>query len=80
MRLFHMETPSPYTRFGVKGLGEGGAIAPLMAIRHPDSVASLVSVMATSGRRGLPRPTPEAQAWLETQLGDCGHGGSFRAR
>ena len=28
VRIVHMETPSPYTRFGQKGLGEGGAIAP----------------------------------------------------
>lgn len=28
IRLAHMETRSPYTRFGVKGVGEGGAIAP----------------------------------------------------
>jgi aerobic carbon-monoxide dehydrogenase large subunit len=28
MRVFHLETPSPYTEFGVKGMGEGGAIAP----------------------------------------------------
>jgi carbon-monoxide dehydrogenase large subunit len=28
----HMETPSPYTEFGQKGLGEGGAIAPPAAI------------------------------------------------
>ena len=27
-RLFHMETLAPYTEFGVKGIGEGGAIAP----------------------------------------------------
>jgi carbon-monoxide dehydrogenase large subunit len=27
-RIEHMEIPSPYTEFGVKGLGEGGAIAP----------------------------------------------------
>ncbi|MFG1347712.1 xanthine dehydrogenase family protein molybdopterin-binding subunit [Xanthobacter autotrophicus DSM 431] len=30
----HMETPSPYTRFGVKGIGEGGAIAPPAAIAN----------------------------------------------
>ncbi|MGE3627496.1 MAG: xanthine dehydrogenase family protein molybdopterin-binding subunit [Hyphomicrobiales bacterium] len=34
MRLFHMETPAPYTRFGVKGIGEGGAIAPPAAITN----------------------------------------------
>ena len=28
----HMETPSPYTKFGQKGIGEGGAIAPPAAI------------------------------------------------
>ncbi len=28
----HMQTPSPYTEFGQKGLGEGGAIAPPAAI------------------------------------------------
>jgi carbon-monoxide dehydrogenase large subunit len=31
-RLDHMETLSPYTQFGVKGIGEGGAIAPPAAI------------------------------------------------
>jgi carbon-monoxide dehydrogenase large subunit len=31
-RIFHMETPSPYTEFGIKGMGEGGAIAPPAAI------------------------------------------------
>ena len=28
MQIYHMETPSPYTEFGIKGMGEGGAIAP----------------------------------------------------
>ncbi|MGB3386682.1 MAG: xanthine dehydrogenase family protein molybdopterin-binding subunit [Pseudaminobacter sp.] len=31
-RVDHMETLSPYTEFGVKGIGEGGAIAPPAAI------------------------------------------------
>ena len=31
-RVRHMETLSPFTEFGVKGLGEGGAIAPPAAI------------------------------------------------
>jgi len=34
VRIHHMETPSPYTRFGQKGLGEGGAIAPPAAITN----------------------------------------------
>lgn len=33
-RVDHMETPSPYTKFGVKGIGEGGAIAPPAAIAN----------------------------------------------
>jgi carbon-monoxide dehydrogenase large subunit len=34
IRILHMETPSPYTRFGQKGVGEGGAIAPPAAITN----------------------------------------------
>jgi carbon-monoxide dehydrogenase large subunit len=34
IRIEHMTTPSPFTRFGVKGLGEGGAIAPPAAIAN----------------------------------------------
>ena len=34
LRIEHMETPSPYTEFGVKGIGEGGAIAPPAAIAN----------------------------------------------
>jgi aerobic carbon-monoxide dehydrogenase large subunit len=32
IRVLHMETPSPYTEFGMKGLGEGGAVGPPAAI------------------------------------------------
>ena len=32
IRMFHLETPSPYTEHGIKGVGEGGAIAPPGAI------------------------------------------------
>ena len=28
IRIFHLESPSPYTELGIKGMGEGGAIAP----------------------------------------------------
>jgi carbon-monoxide dehydrogenase large subunit len=42
-RIFHMETPSPNTKFGIKGIGEGGAIAPPAAIGNAinDALASL---------------------------------------
>jgi aerobic carbon-monoxide dehydrogenase large subunit len=32
IRVLHMQTPSPYTEFGMKGLGEGGAVGPPAAI------------------------------------------------
>jgi aerobic carbon-monoxide dehydrogenase large subunit len=32
VRVLHMETASPHTRFGIKGMGEGGAIAPPAAV------------------------------------------------
>jgi len=42
-RLDHIETPSPYTEFGQKGIGEGGAIAPPAAIVNAinDALAAL---------------------------------------
>lgn len=30
--IVHMQTPSPYTEFGIKGMGEGGAIGPPAAL------------------------------------------------
>jgi aerobic carbon-monoxide dehydrogenase large subunit len=32
IRVLHMQTPSPYTEFGFKGIGEGGAVGPPAAI------------------------------------------------
>jgi carbon-monoxide dehydrogenase large subunit len=34
LRIDHMETPSPYSAFGQKGIGEGGAIGPPAAIAN----------------------------------------------
>jgi carbon-monoxide dehydrogenase large subunit len=34
LRIFHMQTPSPYSSFGQKGIGEGGAIGPPAAIAN----------------------------------------------
>ena len=33
-RVDHMETLAPHTEFGVKGIGEGGAIAPPAAVTN----------------------------------------------
>ena len=43
IRIEHMETPSPYTRFGQKGIGEGGTIGSPAAIANAvnDALAPL---------------------------------------
>jgi carbon-monoxide dehydrogenase large subunit len=49
-RLDHMETPSPYTQFGQKGIGEGGAIAPPATITNAvnDALKGLGAELAHS--------------------------------
>jgi carbon-monoxide dehydrogenase large subunit len=49
-RIDHMETLAPHTEFGVKGLGEGGAIAPPAAIANAvnDALAPLGVEMLVS--------------------------------
>ena len=34
IKIAHMQSPSPYTEFGMKGMGEGGAIAPPAAVTN----------------------------------------------
>ena len=58
LRLVHMHTPSPYTEFGQKGIGEGGAIAPPAAIVNAinDALAPLgaeITEVPASPRRIL---------------------------
>ena len=43
----------------VVGASMGGMIAQILAADHGRRVLSLTSIMSTSGRRGLPGPTPE---------------------
>jgi carbon-monoxide dehydrogenase large subunit len=49
LKLDHMETPSPYSKFGQKGIGEGGAIAPPAAIINAvnDALAPLGAEITT---------------------------------
>jgi pimeloyl-ACP methyl ester carboxylesterase len=51
-------------RAHVVGVAMGGMIGQLLAAHHPGRVLSLASVMSSSGRRGLPGPTPAARAAL----------------
>ena len=47
-------------RAHVVGASMGGMIAQTLAIELPERVASLVSIMSTTGAPGLPGPRPEA--------------------
>ena len=58
------------TRAHVVGVSMGGMIAQTMAIRHPDRVASLASIMSTTGAPGVGGATEEAAARLVRVAGD----------
>lgn len=45
-------------RAHVVGVSMGGMIGQLLAAKYPSRVRSLTSIMSSSGRRGLPGPTP----------------------
>ena len=52
------------------GASLGGMIAQTMAIESPDRIASLTSIMSSTGKRSLPDPSPEAMAVLMTPSAD----------
>lgn len=51
-------------RAHVVGVSMGGMIAQALAIRHPDRVASLCSIMSTTGARDVGQPSDRAVAAL----------------
>ena len=48
----------------VVGVSMGGMVAQIMAARYPARTLSLTSIMSSSGRPGLPGPTPAARRIL----------------
>jgi pimeloyl-ACP methyl ester carboxylesterase len=56
--LAHLDLASAH----VVGASMGGMIAQALAIREPERVRSLVSIMSTTGHPGLPTAKPEAMA------------------
>ena len=50
----------------VIGVSMGGMIAQSMAVHHPTRLATLISIMSSTGEPDLPPPTPEALAVLTT--------------
>jgi carbon-monoxide dehydrogenase large subunit len=63
VEIAHLESPSPYTLGGIKGMGEGGAIAP------PGAIANAVAdALAPFGARVNEIPlTPERVAAMITK-------------
>ena len=57
--VVHMETPSPHTGFGQKGIGEGGAIAP------PAAIANAVNDALAAARRRIAGVADHAARILE---------------
>ncbi|MBI5948645.1 MAG: alpha/beta hydrolase [Chloroflexi bacterium] len=53
-------------RAHIVGASMGGMIVQAMAIRHPKRVASMTSIMSTTGNPELPQAKPEAMAVLTT--------------
>ena len=51
----------------VVGASQGGMIAQTVAIRHPERVLSLSSIMSTTGDRAVGQPHPEAIPALLTR-------------
>lgn len=51
-------------RAHIVGASMGGMIAQTLAIEYPEKVASLTSIMSTTGEPGLPPPQPQAMSVL----------------
>ena len=61
--VLHEQTPSPLNPLGVKGLGEGGAIAPPAVIAN--AVCDALRPFATEINATPVRPADVVQAFLE---------------
>ncbi len=57
-RIEHMESPSPFTAFGIKGVGEGGAIAPPAAIAN-----AINDALRDTGAEVLETPMTPRRVW-----------------
>jgi carbon-monoxide dehydrogenase large subunit len=71
IEVHHLETPSPFTINGVKGVGEGGAIGPgaLIAAAVEDAIRPLTNARVTA----LPLTPERVLGWIdEGQRGDGG--------
>lgn len=72
IHIDHMETPAPYTRFGQKGIGEGGAIGP------PAAIANAVNdALSPLGAEVLSLPISPRRVLAAIESANrAGHGGT----
>lgn len=59
IKIGHMQTPSPHTVYGMKGAGEGGAIAPPAAIGN-----AVTDALAEFGAAANETPMTPSRVWL----------------
>ena len=71
--IVHLETPSPYTSFGQKGIGEGGAIGPPAAIANAVNDALRIYGVEMTELPITPRKIVNALAKAKAQM--AGHAG-----
>jgi aerobic carbon-monoxide dehydrogenase large subunit len=62
IKVGHLQTPSPYTVFGMKGAGEGGAIAPSAAIGN-----AITDALREFGAETNETPMTPARVWTALQ-------------
>ncbi len=56
IKIGHLHTPTPHTEYGMKGMGEGGAVAPPAAIAN--AVRDALARHRRRGQRNPDHPTP----------------------
>ncbi|MYW92114.1 xanthine dehydrogenase family protein [Amycolatopsis rubida] len=66
IKIGHLETPSPYTVFGMKGAGEGGSIAPPAAIAN-----AVTDALREFGALANETPISPARVWSALQLANA---------
>jgi carbon-monoxide dehydrogenase large subunit len=71
VRVLHMETPSPHTEFGMKGIGEGGAVGPPAAI-----VSAVNDALRAVGAEVHDLPLTPERILEAIEAGAASHGGS----
>jgi pimeloyl-ACP methyl ester carboxylesterase len=60
-------------RAHIVGVSMGGMVSQIMAARYPARALSLTSIMSSSGRPGLPGPTPAARRVLLRRTASAHH-------